>query len=173
MVVVLSLLALGMIATGLASLVFGAPIIQNERGWTMVIAGSVGASSGAVLLGIALAAQRLGRIARETVKLRDRISHIAELSDERAERAALAPVSYPAAVAPPSGPAASLEAPPAASVQAALGPSVPQATVTGQYSSGGNSYTMFSDGSILADLPDGPRRFASLEERRDYVAESA
>ena len=77
-------------------------------------------------------------------------------------------MTQPAAVAPSPAPAGSLEAPLVASVQAATSPP----TVVGQYASGGNSYTMFSDGSILADLPAGPRRFSSLDELRSFVAAS-
>jgi energy-converting hydrogenase Eha subunit A len=55
MIFLLCILAIAMVATGLSALTFGLPIIQNERGWAMVIAGSVGASGGAVLLGVALA----------------------------------------------------------------------------------------------------------------------
>jgi hypothetical protein len=43
-------------------------------------------------------------------------------------------------------------------------------TVVGKYSSGGNSYVMFSDGSIQADTPTGRHRFASLDELKIFVA---
>jgi hypothetical protein len=42
--------------------------------------------------------------------------------------------------------------------------------VVGKYSSGGNSYVMFSDGSIHADTPTGQHRFASLDELKRFVA---
>lgn len=35
---------------------------------------------------------------------------------------------------------------------------------------GGMAYTLYSDGSIQAELPDGVVRFASLQELRDHVA---
>ncbi|MBA4789743.1 MAG: DUF308 domain-containing protein, partial [Rhizobiales bacterium] len=37
---------------------------------------------------------------------------------------------------------------------------------------GGMAYTLYSDGSIQAELPDGTLRFASLQELRDHVARS-
>ncbi|MFS8038846.1 hypothetical protein ACI7BZ_18120 [Xanthobacter sp. AM11] len=37
---------------------------------------------------------------------------------------------------------------------------------------GGMAYTLYSDGSIQADLPDGVVRFASLQELREHVAQS-
>lgn len=37
---------------------------------------------------------------------------------------------------------------------------------------GGMSYTLYSDGSIEADLPDGVLRFASLQDLRDHVSGS-
>lgn len=151
MVVLLLLLALGMIGIGVAAMVFGLPIIQVERGWAMVIAGSVSASSGAVLVGIALAAQRLGRIAHETVRMRDRLSHLTEILEEG---------SPPSPAGPPPPSVGSPATPPEA-----LGPM----TVVGQYNSGGNAYTMFSDGSILADTPQGQRRFSSIDELRSTI----
>ncbi|GGF73176.1 hypothetical protein GCM10007301_36220 [Azorhizobium oxalatiphilum] len=38
---------------------------------------------------------------------------------------------------------------------------------------GGMAYTLYSDGSIQAELPDGVVRFASLQELREHVARSA
>ncbi|WFT78823.1 MULTISPECIES: hypothetical protein [unclassified Methylobacterium] len=57
-------LALLMILGGLASVVQGIPYVRLEIGWTMVIAGTVGASGGALLLGLAVAVTRLARIER-------------------------------------------------------------------------------------------------------------
>lgn len=64
MIVALSVLAFLMLIGGLAAMVQGIPFIRLEVGWTMVIAGTVGASAGAVLLGITAAVARLGRIER-------------------------------------------------------------------------------------------------------------
>ncbi|MFH6785024.1 MULTISPECIES: hypothetical protein [Methylobacterium] len=64
MIVALSVLALLMLIGGLAAMVQGIPFVRLEVGWTMVIAGTVGASAGAVLLGITAAVARLGRIER-------------------------------------------------------------------------------------------------------------
>lgn len=41
--------------------------------------------------------------------------------------------------------------------------------VTGRYSSGDTNYTMYDDGSIEAQTPDGTMRFASLLELRRFV----
>jgi hypothetical protein len=43
-------------------------------------------------------------------------------------------------------------------------------TVIGTYSSGGNTYVMYSDGSIQAETPTGRYTFASLEELKDFIA---
>ncbi|OAS22467.1 hypothetical protein [Methylobacterium platani] len=64
MIVALFVLALLMLIGGVAAIVQGIPFVRLEVGWTMVIAGTVGASGGAVLLGIAAAVARLGRIER-------------------------------------------------------------------------------------------------------------
>ncbi len=43
-------------------------------------------------------------------------------------------------------------------------------TVIGSYNSGGNTYVMFSNGSIQADTPNGRYRFGSLEELKEFIA---
>ncbi len=164
MAVLLSVLALGMIATGIAAIVFGAPIVQVERGWAMVISGSVVASGGAVLLGVALASQRLGRIARETLRVRDRLAALGELMAEQPlgrDRMALEGIAAEPAERAPRPPP---PLPPAAARSPA------ELSVVGQYASGGNTYTMYSDGSVHAETPSGQRRFSSLDELRSFVA---
>ncbi|WP_018389837.1 hypothetical protein [Ancylobacter sp. FA202] len=52
-------------------------------------------------------------------------------------------------------------------------PETPSVTVLKSGTIGGMSYTLYSDGSIEADLPDGVLRFASLQELRDHVAGAA
>jgi hypothetical protein len=46
----------------------------------------------------------------------------------------------------------------------------PARTVVGTYSSGGNAYTMYADGSIEADTPTGHYSFKSLDELKDFIA---
>ncbi|WP_201830446.1 hypothetical protein [Microvirga zambiensis] len=62
MIIALLALAVAMILGGLLTTFFGWDIVLVERGWTMVIAGSVIAASGAILLGIAAAVSKLSRI---------------------------------------------------------------------------------------------------------------
>jgi hypothetical protein len=62
MIIALLALAVAMILGGLLTTFFGWDIVLIERGWTMVIAGSVIAASGAILLGIAAAVSKLSRI---------------------------------------------------------------------------------------------------------------
>lgn len=166
MVFLLCILAVGMIATGLAAMAFGMSIVQVERGWTMVISGTVGAAGGAVLLGIALAVERLGRIANEMVWIRDRLATIGELTAEEAQ-ARPEEFEAPSEELPPE-PAASFAPSPETETPVPQAP--PERVLVGHYSSGGNEYKMFSDGSIDAVTPAGLRRFASLEDLRAFVA---
>src|ERR671917_2509314 len=62
MVLALYVVAGVMVAGGLLAIYSGSDIIVMERGWTMVIAGSVMAASGALLAGIATAVARLQTI---------------------------------------------------------------------------------------------------------------
>src|SRR5215210_4889899 len=68
--VVASLMAVG----GLAAIYSGSDIIVMERGWTMVIAGSVVAASGVLLAGIATAVARLQGIEGEFARLSNRLT---------------------------------------------------------------------------------------------------
>lgn len=151
MVVVLFLLALSLIGTGGSAVLFGAPIIQVERGYTMVIAGTIAVCSGLLLLGVALAAHRLGRVVQELTRVRDRLHQIE--------------MSAPYGPATPSPTSEDVPARGPDKVQQSGPP-----TIVGQYSSGGNSYVMYSDGSIHADTPTGQHRFGSLDELRAFVA---
>lgn len=88
--------------------------------------------------------------------------------------AAPAPAA-PAPYAPPSFSPPSFTPPPAA-IQPpapALSSGGEEPTVLKSGVVGGMAYTLYSDGSIQAELPDGTLRFASLQELRDHVARSA
>src|SRR4051812_20663991 len=69
MVIALFALSLAMIVGGLFSMIFGWDIVLVERGWTMVIAGSIMAASGALLLGVASILSRLTSIRAELTRL--------------------------------------------------------------------------------------------------------
>ena len=74
MVVALLALAAAMIVGGRVAVVQGYDIVLLERGWTLVISGSVCATGGALLLGLSTVLSRLGRIQAELVKTRERMS---------------------------------------------------------------------------------------------------
>ena len=69
MIIALLALAFAMIVGGLLAAFFGWDIVLVERGWTMVIAGTVSAASGALLLGIAAAVSKLSQIAAQLSRL--------------------------------------------------------------------------------------------------------
>jgi hypothetical protein len=73
MVIALLALAVAMIAGGLVAVVQGYDIVLLERGWTLVISGSVCATGGALLIGLTMVLFRLGRIQAELVRTRDRM----------------------------------------------------------------------------------------------------
>jgi hypothetical protein len=77
MTIALLALAFAMILGGLLAAFFGWDIVLVERGWTMVIAGSISAAGGAVLLGLAAAVSKLSRIHRELAHLQDRLGDAA------------------------------------------------------------------------------------------------
>ncbi len=69
MIIALLALALAMILGGLATIFLGWDIVLVERGWTMVLAGSISAAAGAILLGIAGVISKLGRIQAQLTRL--------------------------------------------------------------------------------------------------------
>lgn len=69
MIIALFALAAAMIVGGLLAAILGWDIVLIERGWTMVIAGSIFAASGALLLGIAAAVARLSKMHEELSRL--------------------------------------------------------------------------------------------------------
>lgn len=181
MVVLLCMVSLAMMATGLYATYLGSTIIQVERGWTMVIAGSVVLTGGTLLLGVALLAQRLGSIRQEIVALRDRLASIGEMTAEQLaieQLAAEDELSREEETEPPPDlrlrpafqPAAPELLPPEEEAPPPPPAPPPERVVVGQYESGGNAYRMYSDGSIDATTPAGLRRFGSLEELRSFVA---
>jgi hypothetical protein len=193
MVIALYGIALAMIGSGAASVAYGWGIILNERGWTMVISGTVVLSGGLVLLGIAVVAGRIRRIERELGVFRDHVTRLGPVFPPRsleAERAPVAEIPGPPARSEAAAPSVGQEeqavlkaadvipepGPPEASpgpraVANAPKPSEPAApAVVGTYNSGGNAYVMFSDGSIEADTPSGHYRFKSLDELKDFIA---
>jgi hypothetical protein len=192
MVVALHLIALAMIGGGAASIAYGYGIILNERGWTMVISGTVALTSGFLLLGIAVTAARVKRLQQELANLRDGIgrlgagfparpvpsfaepapalspagSKVAGASREEPEEHAVLKAADAIPEPPPVAPAA-----PAATAPPALEkPAEASRTIIGTYNSGGNAYVMFSDGSIEADTPTGRYTFQSLDELKDFIA---
>lgn len=87
-----------------------------------------------------------------------------------------APPSPPAPPAPPR-PRTGYEPPPrparaAPEPEPAARPEPEEPRILKSGIVGGMAYTLYSDGSIQADLPDGVVRFASLQELRDHVAQS-
>src|SRR5690349_21086521 len=69
MIIALLALAFAMIVGGLFAAILGWDIVLVERGWTMVLAGSISAASGALLLGITAVVAKLSRIQKELMRL--------------------------------------------------------------------------------------------------------
>ncbi|MDE1567131.1 hypothetical protein PV781_03030, partial [Aquabacter sp. P-9] len=79
-----------------------------------------------------------------------------------------APVPRP--FAPPPAPPAPPAPAPVRRAEPPRPPEVAEPTILKSGIVGGMAYTLYSDGSIQAELPDGVLRFASLQELRDHVA---
>jgi hypothetical protein len=74
MVLALYVAAGVMVVGGLMAIYSGSDIIVMERGWTMVISGSVMAASGALLAGVATAVARLQNLGGEFARLSERLA---------------------------------------------------------------------------------------------------
>jgi hypothetical protein len=94
MIIALLALAVAMILGGLLAAFFGWDIVLVERGWTMVIAGSITAASGALLLGIAAAVSKLAKIETRLSRLQGGFGEDALLGATKAPKdASLATLS--------------------------------------------------------------------------------
>jgi hypothetical protein len=196
MVVALYLIALAMIGAGAACVAYGYGIILNERGWTMVISGSVVASAGLVLVGLAVTAGRVKRLQQEFAALRDNLGRAGAGVPTRPVPPPAAEAAAPAVRPPPpraagrdepeehavlkaadaipepapAAPGSALAAPGGDAASVAESGAEPSRTVIGTYSSGGNAYVMYADGAIEADTPTGRYTFQSLEELKEFIA---
>jgi hypothetical protein len=221
MVIALFVVALAMIVAGVTAIYDGSGIVVMERGWTKVISGTVGASSGFVLLGIACVVLELKRIGASLPEQAASLPGPLPLPPRLPVSAPL--TAAPGAAAEPSGeakepapdrpqdarredmqvvdvapkPAAAAEqwSPPERPVQPVAEDREPEASesrdetraaeappsrderaaeaatiVVGTYSSGGNDYVMYADGSIKAETPTGLYRFESLDELKAFIA---
>jgi hypothetical protein len=195
MVVVLFLLAVFLIAGGGAALFSGYEILLTDRGLPIMISGATILSAGLLLAGCAVLARHLSRIARQLGEIRTGLGDLRaanllatarpprssefELAEEPAPIAAreaepeeITEEGAALVVPEPAEPAERPERPAEVARVAEPQPkSEPQeAAVVGRYSSGGNDYTMYADGSIIADTPTGQHRFASLDELKAFVS---
>jgi hypothetical protein len=84
MAVGLFLVALLMIVGGGYAAFEGYGIVMSERGWSMLIAGTVAATGGVLLLGASVIAARLRRILKELVQLRERAGRLGDAVPARA-----------------------------------------------------------------------------------------
>ena len=169
MSVFLALLGLAMMVGGLAAVYSGSLFVGIERGWTMVVSGTVAFSAGAILLGLAAALRRLKRIERAT----KRLAGVFAPQSASVPRDGLASMPSSAAASAPAGepPCIVLEraaSPGIEKGQAGEAPPAPD-KVVGTYQAGGNSYVMYADGSIRADTPTGEHRFATMDEFKAFM----
>lgn len=156
MIVALYAVAVAMVLGGGAAGFYGYGIIMVERGWTLVIAGSVVASGGALLVGIAHLTDRMARVQRNTDALRERFG--------RLDPATLPPAVKGSGLAPaPRGPldletptelAADMSEREPAAAAAAKAPSAERARPTRQKSAAPILSDVPLRGTTAAALPD-------------------
>jgi len=165
---IFTLLGLAMTAAGGAAIGYGWPLIPLERGWSLVIAGSTGASAGIVCL-------VLVKLTWETRRMRLALERA--LSDLAAEESA-ASASRPVATAQES-PVQPVQAP--SPVPNDVQPTSPRGYAPAppdrvaqsrSFTVGDTTFVVFADGSIEAHMPGGIRRFASMREVRSYLDEN-
>jgi hypothetical protein len=166
MSVFLALLGVAMMATGLAAIYSGSLFVGIERGWTMVVAGSIGFSAGAILLGMAAALRRLRRIER-ALKMVAGAAHRWPAHESVVDAEPAAPAAD--GTAPPEGIGEGASPTQDDAPAAKGGTTVQPDAVVGTYQAGGNAYVMYADGSIRADTPSGEHRFGSMDEFKAFM----
>jgi hypothetical protein len=176
----------------------GWDIVQVERGWTLVISGAVVFAGGAIMFALGLLTREVYAL-RKTLNARDaRLETLAEdfmapapvargpnLASPPPEPRAVAEPPAPAPMRPPApnfapGPEAApasfawprgpAPAPAAEGVGLVADDKIPRPRVLRQFDAKGVAYTLYSDGSIESDSPEGRLRFANMESLRAYLA---
>jgi hypothetical protein len=170
---IVALLGLAAAVAGGGAVAMGWPVVQLERGWTMVIAGAALASGGLVCLGLAV---QIFEMRRLRAALERALSRLAAEAGPEAETAATFtaprrdPMSEVTAVPPrPLPQPRAAEARPPMREQAAP-PEEPQPARS--FTVGDTTFVVFADGSIEARTAQGTRRFGSMEEVRAYLETS-
>jgi hypothetical protein len=99
--------------------------------------------------------------------LESALTKLEEDTEWAAPKQPAAPVDVPLEQMPTAEPSASAAHPMGSPDSAA--PDMQTAEVVGKYSAGGVSYSIFVDGSIEADTPNGVYKFQSMEELKAFI----
>src|SRR5439155_133387 len=170
----------GLLLAGFAAIVYGIPVKEFSFGNTMILSGVVAACSGLIMLALWVMTRELQNVAR---RLGGGISVAPQM------RAALQPSLAPSAPRGPGdagdfafsrdqqpGEISVGEAPPPrrgrttlADANGAPREAAPQVTVLKSGVVDGMAYSLYSDGSIEAQMPEGMMRFASIDELRAHL----
>ncbi|MCP8937820.1 hypothetical protein NK718_04780 [Alsobacter sp. SYSU M60028] len=183
-----------MVLGGGALAFYGAENIRTESGATLALAGVALFCCGFVLLALAAVLKELRRLRRVVEEPEPAAAPVAPaappppLPSVRPPAAGTMPPPPPGMTPPPGEPdlspaerlrrdkerAASRDdesgsetaKSPEATVEADKSA---ERTLTATYASNGNTFYMYSDGTIETDTPEGRRRFGSMDELRRYV----
>jgi hypothetical protein len=193
MAIVIFVLSLMLLSAGAASFYASLDLLPTGLGVLYALAGAVAVSAAVMTFALAVAIQRLDRLAKVIRESASPAILDIPPKSEAAQPVEFYPASPVEADAPPSlheplapevvgellapedespininraGHLPSLE-----TVEHAL--EMPQArpSLVGSYSSGGANYRIFADGSIEAELNEGTLKFASMSEFKGYLAE--
>jgi hypothetical protein len=185
-------LGLMLFSGGIGAIVYGWPYLVLEYGFTIVIAGAVAANCGLVLLGIGLVLRGVRRVS-------EKLSHqIADASPRAAKETAPPPDATAAetmAAGANDGKVAEPEAPVESGADNAMSPeNLPVSTEASEseanapaetpaplpagtdegivrtYTVGDTSFTMYANGTVKAQTPEGIETFANVDELRRYLA---
>lgn len=168
MVVALLLVALLMVLGGAVAAYQGALILAFSSGGTLVTSGVTVATGGVLLAGLAALVAAVRRLEDALVLPGEGARH----QPEEAEEPIQAEPERPAAPAPDPVRAAPAAEPPLAEplrgTLDAPGPAAPG--IAGTYASGGNTYTMYTDGTVRAETPQGRFHFDTVDDLKAFIA---
>jgi len=177
----LLLVGLALIAGAGAGLVASIDLLTTEIGAIYATCSAVAAAAGLIVLALAGVTHRIDALRAALLRGEGsprRAPAEADLAPpipspvplENADESAVEPPPIPA---PDSDLESEIEAeaaPPLAADAAPIEPPAAPTTLVGRYSSGGENYSIFSDGSIEAETDRGAFRFASMSEFKAYIA---
>ncbi len=176
---VLSVAGFGVFVAGLAAVAFGIPIKEFSFGDTLIVSGAVVSCTGLMMISLSVVVRELRRVADQLgagavdSPSPNQRRNLLSASSRKEREQVIAERSGPAGLAAPAihvpDPGVSRPASRAARVSDPSDRGAASVTVLKSGVVDGMAYSLYSDGTIDAQLKEGRMRFASVDQLRAHL----